>query len=427
MDSFTIDVWSATGEEAAASRTDAVAPPNGTSATPSTHSSSNNNNKKKNRKYWKRKSSYLPRIGCLRIEEDKEGNFDASVDIAGEDTNPSHLVVMVNGIMGSAQNWNYAAKQFLIHFPRDVIVHCSKVNSSTSTFDGVDVMGERLAKEVISVIERHPSVKKISFIGHSLGGLVARYAIAKLYRQGPVNELSQANGDRKSYGFEDMSIQEKLKRSIAGLEPINFITLATPHLGSRWHKQVPLFCGLHTLEKVATSISWIFGRTGKHLFLADGDNGKPPLLFQMVSDSEDLKFTSALQSFKRHVAYANTGSDHLVGWSTASLRHPNELPKRLHFSRDEKYRHVVHVEMSKTSSSQQEFPIGVKVNGCKSVDMEEEMLQALTKVSWERVDVKFNGLKQHFLAHNTILVAKNSYLFSDGVDVVQHMIDNFLL
>lgn len=24
----------------------------------------------------------------------------------------------------SAQNWSYAAKQFLIHFPRDVIVHC---------------------------------------------------------------------------------------------------------------------------------------------------------------------------------------------------------------------------------------------------------------------------------------------------------------
>ncbi|WCJ35624.1 alpha/beta-Hydrolases superfamily protein [Euphorbia peplus] len=405
MDSRTLDVQSM--EEAAASRT---APENG---------GSENKMKKKKRK----SSAYLPRIGCLRIEEDKQGNFDASMDIAGEDSTPSHLLLMVNGIMGSAQNWSYAAKQFLIHYPRDVIVHCSKVNSSTSTFDGVDVMGERLAKEVISVIERHPSVKKISFLGHSLGGIVARYAIAKLYRQ----DLAKDNGDCENCGYEDLSRQEKLKRRIAGLEPVNFITLATPHLGSRWHKQVPLFCGLHTLEKMATSISWIFGRTGKHLFLADGVNGKPPLLFQMASDSEDLKFMSALQSFKRHVAYANTGSDHLVGWSTASLRHPDELPKRLRFSRDEKYRHVVHVETAKASISRQEISVRAEVNGYKPVDMEEEMLQALSKVSWERVDVKFNGWKQNFLAHNTILVAKNGYLFSDGVDVIQHVIDNFVL
>lgn len=51
-----------------------------------------------------------------------------------------------------------------------------------------------------------------------------------------------------------------------------------------------MFCGFHTLEKMATSISWILGRTGKHLCLVDGGNGKPPLLFQMVSDSGDLKF-----------------------------------------------------------------------------------------------------------------------------------------
>ncbi|XP_012068134.1 putative lipase ROG1 [Jatropha curcas] len=398
-------------------------PPNGRSEMELTQT--NKEVKKKRNKKWKRKYSYLPRIGCLRIEEDEEGNFDAEVENVGEPANPVHLVVMVNGLMGSAQNWKFAAKRFLIHYPRDIIVHCSKANSLTLTFDGVDVMGERLAEEVISVIERHPSVKKISFIGHSLGGLVARYAIAKLYGRYPAKAHSQGNGDCKGevYGDRDM---EQDKSRIAGLEPMNFITFATPHLGSRGHKQVPMFCGFHTLEKAASHISWFLGKTGKHLFLTDGDNGKPPLLLQMVSDCEDLKFMSALQSFKRHVAYANIRFDSLVGWSTSSLRHQNELPKKKNLSRDEKYRHIVHMETAKSSSPQQELPLDAKVDEHKSIDMEEQMIQALTKLNWERVDVKFNGYKQRFLAHNTILVARYC-LYSSGADVVQHMIDNFLL
>ncbi|KAF9596216.1 hypothetical protein IFM89_007898 [Coptis chinensis] len=39
---------------------------------------------------------------------------------------------------------------------------------------GVDVMAERLAEEVMSVINRRPKLQKISFVAHSLGGLVAK-------------------------------------------------------------------------------------------------------------------------------------------------------------------------------------------------------------------------------------------------------------
>ncbi|OAY23118.2 putative lipase ROG1 [Manihot esculenta] len=375
------------------------------------------NKKKLRRKYW-----YLPKIGCLKIEQDEEGNFDAEVETIGEPANPAHLVVMVNGVIGSADNWKFAAKQLLKQYPRDVIVHCSTTNSSTLTFDGVDVMGARLAEEVISVIKRHPSVKKISFIGHSLGGLIARYAIAKLYVRDLTKELPQGNGDCRTDVNVDTGMEEQIKSKIAGLEPVNFITLATPHLGSRWHKQVPLFCGSYSMEKVAARISGILGRTGKHLFLTDTDNGKPPLLLQMVRDCEDLKFMSALQSFKRHVAYANIRFDNLVGWSTSSLRRQNELPKRRHLSRDEKYPHIVHMK----SSPKQDSSLDAKVDGCKSVNMEEEMIQALTQVNWERIDVKFNGFKQRLLAHNTILV-RSYCINAAGADVIQHMVDNFLI
>ena len=92
--------------------------------------------------------------------------------------------------------------------------------------------------QVLLVIKQYPDVQKISFIGHSLGGLVARYAIARFYERDSTGELSQENGDTKNDGSGDPCLQEKLTGKIAGLEPMNFITVATPHLGSRGHKQV---------------------------------------------------------------------------------------------------------------------------------------------------------------------------------------------
>ncbi|KAM2925782.1 hypothetical protein FF1_043250 [Malus domestica] len=373
--------------------------------------------------------SDMPKFRCFRSkpETDKNGGFDMEVeDQTGEKMSPTHLIILVNGLIGSAENWKYAAKEFLKRYPEDVVAHCSECNSSMLTFDGVDVMGERLAEEVISVIKRHPSVQKISFVGHSLGGLIARYAIGRLYERNITGELSQENGEHRRDGVEDPLLKQKVQRKIAGLEPMNFITSATPHLGSWGHNQVPVFCGVKPLEKVAARTSWCLGRSGRHLFLTDRNDGKPPLLLQMVHDTEDLKFISALQSFKRRVAYANVRFDHLVGWSTSSLRRKKELPKLKNLSRDDKYRHIVNVETIKSPSPQEELPLEAIASGREKIDFEEEMIRNLTKMSWERVDVNFSGSKQRYLAHSTIQV-KNTCLHSDGADVIQHMVDNFLV
>ncbi|KAB2040670.1 hypothetical protein ES319_D02G099400v1 [Gossypium barbadense] len=388
----------------------------------------NQQEKKKKMKTKKnRRSLSFPRFGCLRTKSHENGGVDMEVQFQGERNNPTHLVIMVNGIIGSAQNWRFAAKQLLKKYPENVIVHCSERNSSTLTFDGVDVMGDRLAEEVKHVISCHPSVQKISFVGHSLGGLVARYAIARLYEQDLTQETSQTNGDcgTDHLGDKDLCPEGQLKGKIAGLEPMNFITFASPHLGSLWHKQVPLFRGSRALEKFAARISWLLGRTGKHLFLTDGKDGKPPLLLRMVNDCEDLKFISALGSFRRRVAYANARFDHIVGWSTSSLRRRNELPKIKHLPRSDRYPHVINVEPAKTATLD-EIPTEAKINGDEKINMEEEMIRGLTKLSWERVDVYFKGSRQRILAHSTIQV-KSYWVNSDGADVVQHMIDNFLL
>ncbi|XP_023525017.1 putative lipase YDL109C [Cucurbita pepo subsp. pepo] len=374
-------------------------------------------------------SSSLPMLGCgcFRVQRDEEGNLDIDVvNGSGERPQPTHLLIMVNGLFGSAKDWKYAAEAFLKMYPEDIVVHCSKRNYSTLTLDGVDVMGERLAEEILSVIRRHSSVQKISFVCHSLGGLIARYAIAKLYEQDALKEDVQVNGEYDKHGLRDQSKEEEFKGKIAGLEPINFITCATPHLGSRGHKQVPMCCGFYALEKVAVGTSYFFGRTGRQLFLIDKDSGKCPLLFHMAGDREDLKFLSALQSFRRRVTYANARYDNVVGWCTSSIRRHKELPKLKGLSGDSEYPYIVNVEMAKISSPELYVPSEAEANGYKKAVLEEEMIKGLSSVSWERVDVDFHKSKQRNNAHLTIQV--NRYKDnSDGACVIQHMIDNFIL
>lgn len=83
----------------------------------------------------------------------------------------------------------------------------------------------------MQVVQKTESLKRISFLAHSLGGLFARYAVAVLYSP---NSLNSANSTMPNSQTEYSS----KRGTIAGLEPINFITLATPHLGVRGRKQV---------------------------------------------------------------------------------------------------------------------------------------------------------------------------------------------
>lgn len=327
---------------------------------------------------------------------------------------PEHLVFMVNGLGGSANDWRYAAEQFVNKFPNKVIVHRSECNYSRLTFDGVDFMGERLAEEVLSVINRRKGVRKISFVAHSLGGLIARYAIGRLYDPEMVKDFGNYNYD----------IEEQPQSTVAGLEPINFITVATPHLGSRGNKQLPFLCGLPFLERSVSQTAHLFvGRTGRHLFLTDNDNGKPPLLLRMAGNHDELKFRSALGSFKRRVAYANTNFDSMVGWRTSSIRRQHELPEPQLLVKDEKYPHIVYVDRGNTQIIEKEpFPD----SGIQTDHLEEEMIKGLAQVPWERVDVSFKKSNQRYVAHTTIQV-KTYWLNSDGADVVVHMIDNFLV
>ncbi|OEL22664.1 hypothetical protein BAE44_0016313 [Dichanthelium oligosanthes] len=287
--------------------------------------------RKPRRQLW---ATCLPRPGCFTVSAagEDEGTSAAGAGEGGTGPTPTHLVVTVNGIVGSAENWRFAAKHFIKKHPEDVVVHCSGCNSAARTFDGVDVMGRRLAEEI------------------------------------------------------------------------------------------PLLRGSSKLEKMVYRLSWIAGKSGKHLFLKDIEDEKPPLLLQMVTDYGGLHFMSALRSFKRRVAYSNVCSDCvsltnklvIVGWRTSSIRRLHELPERQSFINDGRYPHIVYVEEPKVQDV--DFSDAMIYQAKTTSEMEEVMLKGLNRLPWERVDVSFKKSRQRFFAHSTIQV-KTYFLNSDGADV----------
>ncbi|KAG4999923.1 hypothetical protein AAZX31_08G113100 [Glycine max] len=363
------------------------------------------------------------------------GNSIASIGNLKND--PDHLLVLVHGILASTADWTYAEAELKRRLGKNFLIYVSSSNTYTKTFTGIDGAGKRLADEVLQVVKKTKSLKRISFLAHSLGGLFARYAIAVLYS--PDTYSRDQPGDLANSMTEN-SQGTTLSRGgmIAGLEPINFITLATPHLGVRGKKQLPFLLGVPILEKLAAPIAPFFvGQTGSQLFLTDGKPDKPPLLLRMASDSDDGKFLSALGAFRCRIIYANVSYDHMVGWRTSSIRRETELSKKPPRQSLDGYKHVVDVEYCPpVPSDGPKFPPkAVKAkeaaqnapNTQNTVEyheiVEDEMIRGLQQLGWKKVDVSFHSAFWPFFAHNNIHV-KNEWFHNAGVGVIAHVAES---
>eukprot|EP01118_Nematostelium_gracile_P018863 TRINITY_DN8533_c0_g1_i1.p1 TRINITY_DN8533_c0_g1~~TRINITY_DN8533_c0_g1_i1.p1 ORF type:complete len:275 (-),score=59.31 TRINITY_DN8533_c0_g1_i1:212-1006(-) len=183
-----------------------------------------------------------------------------------------HFVALIHGLNGDSGDL-YNIKLHLEANHPNVMAHCIKSNEAFSlTRDGIANGGERSAKEIKQIIEDNKSIKKFSVLGHSLGGMFARYAIGLLHDQGLFNNL----------------------------EMMNFITMATPHLGSRRSNRS------HWLNPfINRLINNAFSVTGQQLMLEDDD--EQPLLLKMTEPESN--YMKALQGFKKRVLYANVAND----------------------------------------------------------------------------------------------------------------------
>ena len=86
------------------------------------------------------------------------------------------------------------ARALRAQFPPDKLyILAAKRNSGSFTYDGIELGGERVCVEIEEELEairaRGGRITKLSLVGYSLGGLVARYAIGLLYARGVLDGL----------------------------------------------------------------------------------------------------------------------------------------------------------------------------------------------------------------------------------------------
>ncbi|CCF56115.1 hypothetical protein KAFR_0A06800 [Kazachstania africana CBS 2517] len=195
----------------------------------------------------------------------------------------THLVVLTHGLHSNVTaDMSYLMEQIYQHCSKDDNIVVEGFNGNVcQTEKGVKYLGYRLAEHIVTNLYTD-SITKISFIGHSLGGLIQTFAMEYIFTKYP-------------WFFEKV-------------QPINFITLAAPLLG------------LHTVNnpayvKYALS-KGLVGKTGKDLSLhKDTLNDNQSLLYLMSG----APLPKILLKFQRRTLYANAINDGIVPLYTSSL------------------------------------------------------------------------------------------------------------
>ena len=174
-------------------------------------------------------------------------------------------------------------------YPTDQLhILVAKRNSANYTYDGIEVGGERLAQEIedelAELAQSGSRIIKISFVGYSLGGIIARYCIGLFFSRGLFDRL----------------------------RPVNFTAFASPFLGVR----VPNRGYYSVIYNVMAS--QMLSASGRQLFLVDTyrDSGQP--LLEVMTDPNSI-FIAGLKQFENRALYANIVNDFFAPWFTTSF------------------------------------------------------------------------------------------------------------
>jgi hypothetical protein len=208
----------------------------------------------------------------------------------------------VQGIRGGSHDFAHFAR-CIRRFDQigDLKVHASEEGLVNGGLDGIDHIGERVALE-IKRTATECNATKLSIVGHSNGGLVARFALASLGNMCP------------------------------GLEMDSFVTFSSPHLGADRLGGSSIFDHA-ALSQVARAVgsSPLYGKSGQQLMLMDGDGDgdgdgdilAQPLLLQMGTANHFLK---GLAQFKQRIAVSNVSHEILVPFCSSALLPPTMYP-----------------------------------------------------------------------------------------------------
>lgn len=193
---------------------------------------------------------------------------------------PIHLVILTHGLHSNVSSDMLYLKEQIDKLGLENIVVKGYFGNICKTERGIKYLGSRVAEYVVDVVKLLRNVTKISFIAHSLGGLVQTFSIAYLQNNFP-------------WFFEQ-------------IQPINFITLSSPMLGVVNDNPVYVKLALY---------AGIVGRTGQDLGLKFVEKDGQPLLLLLPTGLTH----QILRRFVRRTVYANVMNDGIVPLRTSAL------------------------------------------------------------------------------------------------------------
>ncbi|CAL9735522.1 putative lipase YDL109C [Monosporozyma servazzii] len=228
-------------------------------------------------------ATYSKKLQVTRLTTLDLWKLPPQLSIQSHEKKPKHLVILTHGLhsnittdMEYIQEQIYKAQD---KYPDEHLIVEGFPDNVCQTEKGVKYLGTRVAEYIVSNLY-DDNTKKISFIGHSLGGLVQTFAIAYISIKYP-------------WFFQNV-------------EPINFITMASPLLG--------IVTDNPAYIKLLLSFG-VIGKTGQDLGLDKNSNDNEALLYLLPGDP----VRTILSKFKRRTLYANVVNDGIVPLYTASL------------------------------------------------------------------------------------------------------------
>jgi hypothetical protein len=195
-------------------------------------------------------------LPCIDVSSDDSVSWSSDSDDTSATSSRKHIVVLVHGFRGTSFDMLIIKRFFGLYFPQ-VAVLLSTANEGR-TDDDILLMGQRLASEVRAYLTSQGNVGylKLSFIGHSLGGLIVRAAIPEL-----------------------QEYQYALNA---------YMSLGTPHLGYVESGSTLIATGLWVLQTWGRSLAL------KQLAGKDGKKITDTLLWKLAVNQSLARFRSVL-------------------------------------------------------------------------------------------------------------------------------------
>lgn len=195
-------------------------------------------------------------------------------EAASERPRGAHLFVLVHGFQGNSFDMRLMKNNIALQYPKAMFL-MSNVNEENTEGDIME-MGQNLATELKGYIRdwcAGPALGRLSFVAHSIGGLIVRSALPLL------DEYAD--------------------------KMFTFLTLSTPHLGYKYSSNSLFSTGLWVVKKVRKS------KCLEQLCMTDAENPQETFLYR-------LSRTRCMAWF-RHIALVSSYQDQYAPYESARI------------------------------------------------------------------------------------------------------------